>query len=570
MTPAASPLPPLSSLHRTLLYAMLLLYLFATLHAALFRLSPAQDEPSHVRSGLTMLTGSRYVDPAHSWWTSLDALHPPSDMLAGLAALATGESPDFRTHIHPAFGAIRAARCVNITLGLIILLLAFHWTRAVWGPSGGLLAVAALLAQPPFITHAAFVSSDLAMACGGLLAAFALWQYWLAAPDWLLATPRRFLAITLLLALVLLLATCAKVSNLAFLAVQGLVAFIALLQLRRTAPHSKILLRITLSLALSSALVLFGGALVWQLISPSRPAVTLFGHSLLLPFGQPFLFSIKTANSIQHLIATPVYFLHLRPPSWKFYAVAALLKTPWPLLLLLSALPIFAWRARRRLTPPQRLWLSYLLALSAGMVLLFSTRGIYLGLRHLLLPLLLAGVALAAWSAAQPRGRVFVHALLGGALLLTFTMHPWYASYFNFQRALPDPLPLVDSDSDWGQGLLALRDWQMQHPGETLWLAYFGNARPEDYGLRYRGLLAPYSFSTPDPELAKGPHPEQLDGFVAISATHLAGSLMFEAHQSGDYYAAWRALRPTAILGGSIYLYDARRTTPLEPHALSR
>ena len=37
---------------------------------------------------------------------------------------------------------------------------------------------------------------------------------------------------------------------------------------------------------------------------------------------------------------------------------------------------------------------------------------------------------------------------------------------------------LTDSNLDWGQGLLALRDYQRNHPGEPIALSYFGSVDP--------------------------------------------------------------------------------------------
>src|ERR1019366_8645731 len=61
---------------------------------------------------------------------------------------------------------------------------------------------------------------------------------------------------------------------------------------------------------------------------------------------------------------------------------------------------------------------------------------------------------------------------------------PAYLSYFNL---LVKPVNswrlLTDSNLDWGQGLLALRDYQQQHPEEVLHLAYFGSVEPALYGI---------------------------------------------------------------------------------------
>jgi hypothetical protein len=131
---------------------------------------------------------------------------------------------------------------------------------------------------------------------------------------------------------------------------------------------------------------------------------------------------------------------------------------------------------------------------------------------------------------------------------------PWQMSYFNsFARS---PMAMVDSVMDWGQGLVALRDWQERNsPDRPIWLAYFGQARPEDFGIRYRGLPSPMGSVRVDPEHEIGADPARAEGFVAISATHLAGSQNHVSGLAPDYYARWRKVRPVAIVGGSIFLF---------------
>ena len=58
-------------------------------------------------------------------------------------------------------------------------------------------------------------------------------------------------------------------------------------------------------------------------------------------------------------------------------------------------------------------------------------------------------------------------------------------SYFNiFVRPQNSWRLLTDSNLDWGQGLIALRNYQQQHPNEALHLAYFGSVDPALYGIR--------------------------------------------------------------------------------------
>jgi hypothetical protein len=56
---------------------------------------------------------------------------------------------------------------------------------------------------------------------------------------------------------------------------------------------------------------------------------------------------------------------------------------------------------------------------------------------------------------------------------------PDYLAYFNiFVKPENAWRLLTDSNLDWGQGLIALRAYQQQHPQEPLYLAYFGRSLP--------------------------------------------------------------------------------------------
>jgi hypothetical protein len=85
---------------------------------------------------------------------------------------------------------------------------------------------------------------------------------------------------------------------------------------------------------------------------------------------------------------------------------------------------------------------------------------------------------------------------------------PDHLSYFNvFVRPTESWTLLADSNLDWGQGLLALREYESKHPGEQIHLAYFGNVAPSVYGVRAR----PLGDTTP------------ATGTVIVSASFLAG-----------------------------------------------
>ncbi len=88
---------------------------------------------------------------------------------------------------------------------------------------------------------------------------------------------------------------------------------------------------------------------------------------------------------------------------------------------------------------------------------------------------------------------------------------PDYLTYFNI---LVKPANswryLTDSNLDWGQGLIALREYELQHPSDTLRLAYFGSVNPALYGVKALPLA-------PD---------DRSSGKVVIGASALSGQVL--------------------------------------------
>jgi hypothetical protein len=76
----------------------------------------------------------------------------------------------------------------------------------------------------------------------------------------------------------------------------------------------------------------------------------------------------------------------------------------------------------------------------------------------------------------------------------------------------------VDSNIDWGQDLIRLKDWMAAHGVDEIDLAYFGTADPRAYGIRFRKVSMLFDFF---PELpAVWPEPGR---HLAASVTLLAG-----------------------------------------------
>jgi hypothetical protein len=116
---------------------------------------------------------------------------------------------------------------------------------------------------------------------------------------------------------------------------------------------------------------------------------------------------------------------------------------------------------------------------------------------------------------------------------------PGYLSYFDIFVSPENSYRLLaDSNLDWGQGLLAVREYQAEHH-EQISLAYFGSVDPGVYGIHARPLA----------------ENEHVTGTVIISATHLAGEYLSDpkAYQWLLHY------RPVGILDHSLYVFSVGR-----------
>jgi hypothetical protein len=188
------------------------------------------------------------------------------------------------------------------------------------------------------------------------------------------------------------------------------------------------------------------------------------------------------------------FFGEISSTGWKLY-FPAMFVLKWPTLVLLLVLIGVTLVARRGYPwPPDALIFHSFPVLFLLPVLMSK---INIGDRHILpvYPFALVFVAGLWEMARRSQRRKLWCALLAVAALLTaadsLRVAPDYLSWFNIFIEPQETWRIVaDSSVDWGQGLLALRDYQRQHPGDTIYLAYSGNVAPEVYGIRYTPLAA--------------------------------------------------------------------------------
>jgi hypothetical protein len=236
-------------------------------------------------------------------------------------------------------------------------------------------------------------------------------------------------------------------------------------------------------------------------------------------------------------------------PTLAFYPVAALLKWPSVVWLLLTWSLILFFT--RRLKLPANTFI--LLLFPAFYLLLIMYARITMGERHFLpiYPFALL-FASAVWEFAigrsnaknhgsQPGKKTLVVAVIVVAVVLNaadaLRYAPDYLSYFTI--LIPNRRSykfLTDSNLDWGQGLLALRKYETAHPDEHISLAYFGSVDPAVYGIR----------ATP---MKEG---ERVSGTVVIGATDLSGQYLPDP--AGYRWVTKYPLK--AILNHSLFVFE--------------
>ena len=229
--------------------------------------------------------------------------------------------------------------------------------------------------------------------------------------------------------------------------------------------------------------------------------------------------------------------------GWKLYYPAVIL-LKWPTIVLGLALTGLAIAVRRKVRVPPDLWIM------ASFPALYMAMALFarfnLGERHVL-PVYPFAVlfAAAAWEWARHKpaavALLILLALLNAADTLRFA--PGYLSYFTpFVRSSESYRLLTDSNLDWGQGLLALRDYQRDHPGERISLSYFGSVDPQIYGIQSDFF---------------GEH-KQVSGTVVVSATNLSGQYLAEPEK----YRWLLKQKPSTILDHSLYVFQVRDPGP--------
>ncbi len=547
-----------SSCHRWFQAALLALAFAAPL-LILRSKSVTYDEVTHLPSGYSYLaTGEIHLNPQHPPLMKELCAYPLLFLnLKNPIHWDTLKRPDLPQGFEWAFGReflfsqdadriLFWGRVPAVLTSLCLAGLIMVWAGQLWGKAAGVLALALYVFDPTITAHAQLVTTDIGCAFFSTLFLFLLRRF-LKNPCWTnlalpglslgLALGTKFSALILLPIAFLLIAlnTWTKGRSLA----TGPEA---------TDARSKLLVVFRQFLSDfddSSLFKRLRGAFLFAVLTVGLAYLVLWA---LYFFPQDPLFYWQGMKTVYRDHAPNHEFYLMGELSkqgwWYFLFVAWLVKTPVATLLILGAAVVLFICGKRRS------WLEEAFVAVPAIIYFaaYSAGASNLGIRYLIpcFPFLFVFSArVASWAA----GRAAV-ALLACLLWLGWefaSIWPDHLSYFNQLAGGPNHGTewLDDSNVDWGQGLIQLREYLKRRPIGDYWFCYFGSAVPGYYGVQQKpianeGLMKP-------------------QGMLILSAHCVARMRAVLRRQFGTSSENWMLHKvPQDIVGHAYYIYDFR------------
>jgi glycosyltransferase involved in cell wall biosynthesis len=553
------------------------------------------DEVAHVPSGVS------------HWQTGsfcLDRVNPPMPrMVAALPVLIAGPKSDYHqfdasqgirrewqvgkdfiaANGRRSFDLIRLARLPGIVWSLLGGWLVYRWARELYGEGGGLLALTVWCFDPTILAFAPVVTPDLPSAVAALVAMWAF-RHYLQRGCWSTAA---------LAGLALGFALLVKHTLVLLFGIMALLWFIK--RFRWMLCADRVMLQSELckimSIFLIGVCVLNSGygfhgtgrslgdyKFVSRLFTLDGQVRNRFqGTSLSkipVPLPEDYLLGIDLQR--KDFEGTFHSYLNGRWSDhgwWYYYLEALALKEPLGYWLLgLWGTTLILTRHVKTSRFQEELYLLIPVMVIMGFV--SSQTGFNHHMRYVMpmFPFWIIGLGKLAhyFRPGHSRAAAAISALLAWSIVSSLSVYPHSLSYFNELAGGPKNghLYLLDSNIDWGQDLLYLRDWLQSHPeAQPLGLAYFNAVDPRPFGIDY--YLPPLARSS---LLSRMPDPEEQKHFnkyfyFAISINLIMGKRFdipdghgnwenINNHYLFDYF---KYISPIERIGYSIYIY---RLTP--------
>jgi hypothetical protein len=432
----------------------------------------------------------------------------------------------------------------------------YRWANRLYGPRSAVAACAMYCLNPSILANGALVTTDVGT-MAAMLAGCWLWWRFCRSPSW----SRWALACIALLA--------AHLCKFTALLLWPMTLAMTIPFVQWPIRRQRWLLPGAWALMAFTVLVLLNA--VYGFHGTGRPIGSMdFGSDLMqqvqkslpswAPSPLPRLFVLgfdaqkwDTETGYQGFLFGEIY----RGAKWYFFPAALLCKLPISMLLLAAAATA-SKLAPRGVAPPARgtgeRSLFFALAVFGAGVLFLGDLNI--GTRYLLPGFPLAIILISRiWSVNRPstaKARSLLPYLRDALLALlaveSLSVCPRFLTFVNF--AVGGPANgwrlLSDSDYDWGQGLIDLRDWMHEAHVSSVALAYFGFVAPEAYGVHFTPLI----------------HPGDAH-YVAVSSYFLDGlenRIRLNSTRREwialPYYRQLQTKTPVAVAGHTIFIYS--------------
>jgi hypothetical protein len=549
--------------------------------ATLAQKTPTVDEPLHLFGGYAYLKWSDYranpvTPPLAKLWAALPLLafeiKDPRTPRPHWYALRQGSEDAPLVDIardmffvdNDGAPLFAAAKRQMIVLGVLLGVSIFFCARRLFGFEAGVAALALFSLDPNMLAHSQVVHGDVPFALVFFLATYLFWRF-LDRVSWATAIGAAcFIAI-------------APVTKFTYAALMPTLLILAAMRILSSRPQQVAIgaprlaasrrEKALLSAALLAVSAIAAYAAIWAAYgfhfdaipggaSPlPMQAVLPASGSLLRPLAEFAagyrLFPeawIYGQLSVWHDLGRTAYLLgEMGTGFWSYFPVAFAVKTPLPMQMLVAAgLWLLAARRLDRLTG----W--FLLVPVAVCFLAAVSSRMNIGLRHILviypfLFVLAGGAAGVLWRRGARTTRWAVAILALWSVTACAWTYPHYLAYFNKLAGGPENghKVLLDSNLDWGQDLKGLQRWMEDHGVPRIEFLYFGTVDPEFYGID--ATYIPGNWVNWDPPATRAADPPR---YIAISA-HLLFTDWREA-----YVKAYRAKRPVATIGHSIFVFD--------------
>lgn len=536
--------------------------------------SATQDEPLHLTSGYTYWMFNDYrMQPENGNLPQRLAALP---LLWMDLAFIDPDSPDWRHarqfHVSSDFlyelgndagWMLFAARCVMMTVSVLICLTVYLWARRLWGLAGAWISLLLAVFSTELLAHGPLTTSDAVFALAVLWFLGALWRLLhrldivsvalLGVAAAMVAAAKYSVVVVLPVAIILLLLRLANPAPLAcgfgfkyFRSLNGLWGRISLL-------GSAVLISVVIAWILVWALYGFRYEAFADSDGDNRfyrnPVEALPEDSATGAFFEwaeakrilPQAYLHGALYAYVHSLERSAYFLGEKGTGgWPaYFPVAFLVKAQLPLILLLlggsilfitSCCLAFRYAGGRaigkKLYPTAPLLVFFFLYWAFAI-----TGNLNIGFRHMLpvfpvMFILLGGLGALAGRKPLAAGLFIVPLLLWYAVE-ALRIHPHYLAYFNTLAGGPEQgyYFLVDSSLDWGQDIPSLAQWQLDHispeQADNMHLALFTAANRHYHGVRGIDI---FGFGGKYGGLEM---PQLGEGYYAFSVTLLMGPYFY-------------------------------------------